>query len=45
MYQWGGRLCLTPPTSLLKLIHLLHLNQAGVQHLISNLTNAHASSL
>jgi len=34
---------LTP--SLLKFIHLLHLNQASLQHLISNLTDTQASSL
>ena len=39
----GGACLLTGPIDLapplLKFIHLLHLNQAGVQHLISNLTN------
>ena len=42
----GGSVCrASSPPSLLQFIHLLHLNQTGVQHLISNLTNAHASSL
>jgi len=35
----GGACVLHPPSE------LLHLNQAGVQHLISNLTNTHASTL
>ena len=35
MYQWVGPDSPYPP-SLLKFIHLLHLNQAGVQDLISN---------
>ena len=34
-----------PPPSLFMFRQLLHLNQAGVQHLISNLTNTHASTL
>ena len=33
------------PPSLLKFVHLLHLNQSGVQDLISNLTYAHAGTL
>ena len=40
----GGQ-CAPPYPSLLKFIHLLHLNQAGVQHLISDLTDAHAGTL
>ncbi len=32
-------------TSSLKFMQLLHLNQASVQHLISNLTDTQASSL
>ena len=44
MYDsWG--LCVFPSPSLLKFIHLLHLNQAGVQHLISDLTDTKASAL
>ena len=34
-----------PPPSLLKFRQLLHLNQACVEHYISNLTNSPASSL
>jgi hypothetical protein len=33
------------PPSLLKFIQLLHANQACVEHLISDLTDAHASTL
>ena len=51
-YHMGG-IRLLPPVayiqhlthSRLKFNQLLHLNQAGVQHLISNLTDAQASSL
>ncbi len=38
-------LSVPPPPSLIKLFQLMHLNQPGVQHLISNLTNAYASAL
>ena len=34
-----------PTPSLLKFNQLLHLNQAGVQHLISNLTDTQTSTL
>ena len=39
MYRWEGTVDSPHPSE------LLHLNQAGVQHLISNLTNTYASSL
>ena len=43
MYQWAGPVrC--PLPSIIKLFHLIHLNQAGVQHLISNLTDAQTST-
>ena len=53
MYQWEDTSALPPwpymmnPTtlSLLKFLHLLHLNQADVDHLICNLTDAQASTL
>ena len=48
-YKWTPRgvcmLSLPPPASLQKFINLLHLNQACVQDLISNLTYAQASTL
>ena len=39
-----GRYKRAPPL-IIKLFQLLHLNQAGVQHLICDLTDAHASTL
>ena len=47
-YKWGPRgACMLslPPPSLLKFIHLLHLNQVCVQYFIRDLTYAHASTL
>ena len=41
LYVLYGRACVLPPPP----SELLHLNQAGVQDLISNPTNAHASTL
>ena len=43
-YDIGGACVLLPP-SIIKLFHLIHLNQAGVQHLICDLTDAQASTL
>ena len=40
-----GPYMLSLPPLLLQFIHLLHLNQASIQDLISDLTNSHASSL
>ena len=44
MYQWAGPLSFPLP-SLIKFRQLLHLNQASVQHLICNLTDAKGSTL
>ena len=41
----GGLYAESHPPSLLKFIHLLHLNQSGVQDLISYLTYAQASTI
>jgi hypothetical protein len=35
-----GGASVLPPTSLIKFIHLLHLNQASIKDLISDLTDA-----
>ena len=40
--SWGLRAY--PPPLLLKLFQLIHLNQAGVQHFICDLTNTHSST-
>ena len=40
---WGQ--CALPPLSLFMFRQFLHLNQAGVQHLIGNLTKSHAGML
>ena len=41
----GGLYAEPHPPTLLNFVHLLHLNQSGVQHFISDLTNTHASPL
>ena len=41
----GGLYAEPHPPSLLKFVHLLHLNQACVQDLICDLTDAQASTL
>ncbi len=41
----GAYILSLTPHSLIKFRQLLHLNQAGVQHLICDLTDAHASTL